>query len=174
MQKKHTFIKDLLHPDVEKPVLEQLYLAHGVATDQLRRAPQVLMEITDGFNHVTGRDIDPGLLLRYMINRRKQADWPTLGSKAQKFDSVLNELTPAQLEVLRQIYLELDIPSDEFLFDVELARGIEQRFTGLSGIRIPGYTLVAVIVAKRKRRLWVKIREEHFGDVEQLAQKRTS
>ncbi|MFC1605171.1 hypothetical protein ACFL5F_09120 [Planctomycetota bacterium] len=169
MEKKRKFIKDLLNPDVEKPALEQLYLAHGVATDQLRRAPQVLIEITETFNHVTGRDFDPGLILRYMINRRKQADWPTLGSKARKFDSVLNELTPAQLEFLRQIYLELDIPSDEFLFKIELVRGIEQRFTEFFGIRIPGYTLVAVIVAKRKRGLWVKIREEGFMDVEKLA-----
>ena len=174
MQKKRMFIKDLLHPDVEKPVLEQLYLAHGVATDQLRRAPKVLMEIADTFNHVAGRDIEPGLLLRYMINRRKQADWPTLGPKARKFDSVLNELKPKQLEFLRQVYLELDIPSDEFLFKADLTRTIEQRFKGLSGTRIPGYKLVAVIVAKRKRGLWLKIREGQFGDIEQLAQKRTS
>ena len=122
MEKKRTFIKDLLHPEVEKPVLEQLYLAHGVATDQLRRAPQVLMEITDGFNHITGRDIDPGLLLRYMFNRRKASDWPKLGPKARKFGSVLHELTPPQLEFLRQIYLELDIPSDEFLFKTSIFR----------------------------------------------------
>jgi hypothetical protein len=174
MEKKKTFIKGLLNQDDDKPILEQLYLAHGVATDQLRRAPQVLMEITDAFNHITGRDIDPGLLLRYMINRRKQADWPKLGPQARKFDSVLNELTSTQIEHLRNIYLQLDIPSDEFLFKPKLVRVIEQRFEGLSGIRIPGYTLVAVIVAKRKRGLWVKIREEQFGDVEQLVQKRTS
>ena len=169
MKKNRTSIRDLLHPDDEKPVLEQLYIAHGVAADQLRRAPDVLMEITDAFNHFTGRDIDPGLLLRYVINRRKQADWPKLGAKARKFDSVLNELTSAQLEILRQIYLDLDVPSDQFLFKVKYARDIEQRFHGLSGIKIPGYKLVAVIVAKRKRGLWVKIRDEGFGDVEQLA-----
>jgi len=76
MEKKKQCIGDLLDPDVEKPVLEQLYLERGVATDQLRRAPQVLMQITDAFNHITGHNIDPGLLLRYIINRRKQADWP--------------------------------------------------------------------------------------------------
>ena len=171
---KRTFIKGLLNQDDEKPILEQLYVAHGVATDQLRRAPQVLMEITDAFNHLTGRDIAPELLLRYMINRRKQRDWPKLGPKARKFDSVLNELTSTQLEHLRQIYLQLDIPSDEFLFKPELVRIIKRQFEVLSCVRIPGYTLVAVIVAKRKRGLWVKIREESFGDVDQLVQKRTS
>jgi hypothetical protein len=169
-----TFIKDLLHPDVEKPVLEQLYLAHGVATDQLRRVPQVLLEITQSFNHVAGRDLDPALLLRYMINRRKQKDWPTLGAAARKFDSVLDEFTPSQIETLRQIYLELDVPSDEFLFRVELTRAIENRFRGLTGVRIAGYTLVAAIVAKRKRGLWVRIRDEGFGDIGQLAERRTS
>ena len=174
MARTRTFIKDLLHPDVEKPALEQLYLAHGVATDQLRRAPQVLREITESFNHIAGRDLDQGLLLRYMINRRKQKDWPTLGGTARKFDSVLDELTPSQMETLRQIYLELDIPSDEFLFQTDLTRRIENRFRGLTGTRVPGYTLVAVIVAKRKRGLWVKIRDEGFGDIGQLAQKGTS
>ncbi len=171
---KRAFIKDLLHPDVEKPVLEQLYLAHGVATDQLRRVPHVLLEITGSFNHITGRGLEPGVLLRYMINRRKQKDWPTLGTTARKFESVSDEFTPPQMEILRQIYLELDVPSDEFLFKVDLTREIENRFRGLSGVRIPGYTLVAAIVAKRKRGLWVKIREEGFGDIAQLAQKRTS
>lgn len=174
MARTRTCIKDLLHPDVEKPVLEQLYLAHGVATDQLRRAPQVLLEITGSFNHIAGRDLDPGLLLRYMINRRKQKDWPTLGATARRFASVLDELSAGQIETLRQIYLELDVPSDEFLFRVELTRKIENRFTGLTGVRVAGYTLVAAIVAKRKRGLWVKIRDEGFGDIGQLAQKRTS
>lgn len=170
MSKKRRFIKDLLDPDVEKPVLEQLYMAHGVATDQLRRAPQVLREITESFNHATSRDLEAGLLLRYMINRRKNADWPKLGSAARKFDSVLNELTAPQLGILRNIYLDLDIPSDKFFFRPELAREIEQRFTGLSGARVPGYILVAAIVAKRKRGLWVKIREEEgFDDIGQLA-----
>jgi hypothetical protein len=167
--KKRTFIKDLLDPDVEKPVLEQLYLAHGVATDQLRRVPQVLLEMTQSFNHITGRDFDSAILLRYMINRRKRKDWPTLGATARRFDSVLDELTAAQTETLRQVYLELDIPSDEFLFRVELTRKIESRFRGLTGVRIPGYTLVAVIVAKRKRGLWVRIRDEGFGDIAALA-----
>ena len=170
MARTRTVIEDLLHPDVEKPVLEQLYIAHGVATDQLRRIPEVLLEITQSFNHITGRDLDPGLVLRYMFNRRKQADWPKLGATARSFDSVLNELSPSQTETLRQIYMDLDIPSDQFLFRPDLTRKIENRFHGLAGERIPGYTLVAAIVAKRKRGLWVKIREEAFGDISHLAE----
>lgn len=169
MAGKRTFIKDLLDPNVEKPVLEQLYLGHGVATDQLRRVPRVLLQITQSFNHITGRDLESALLLRYMMNRRKQKDWPTLGATARRFDSVLDELTSAQMETLRQIYLELDIPSDEFLFRVDLTRKIESRFRGLTGVGIPGYTLVAVIVAKRKRGLWVRIRDVGFGDIAELA-----
>jgi hypothetical protein len=174
MTEKRSFIKDLLDLEVEKPILEQLYIAHGIATDQLRRVPQVLREITDSFNHVSGRDLNSELILRYMFNRRKQSDWPKLGPKARKFESVLNELSSTQIEILRHVYLELDIPSDEFLFKVDLTRRIEQKFEGLSGSRIPGYILVAIIVAKRKRGLWVKIREANFADIEQLSRKNIS
>jgi len=161
-------VKDLLHREIEKPVLEQLYIAHGVATDQLRRDPETLCQITDAFNHITGQRYDSSTLLRYMINRRKQSDWPRLGTRATKFDSVLNLLSPDQIAVLRQIYLELDIPSDQFLYEPQLIRDIANRFTGLSGTSVPGTTLVAVIIAKRKRGLWVKIREP-FVDIEEVA-----
>jgi len=162
-------IKYLLDADTEKPILEQLYIAHGVATDQLRRERHTLFQIRDSFNHLTSRDLDADTLLRYMFNRRKQADWPKLGDRAKKLESVLNELTAPQLAALKQIYLDLDIPSDEFLFDQKRTREIADRFQRFTGTSIRGYVLVAVIVAKRKRGLWVRIREDAFSDIAELA-----
>ena len=67
-------LKNLLTPD-EKESLEAIYLSKEVATDQLRRAPTVFAEITEAFYAATGRaDIEAGLLLRYIFNRRKQKD----------------------------------------------------------------------------------------------------
>jgi hypothetical protein len=159
-------IKDLLNCE-EKPVLEALYLESAVATDQLKRSPDTLRKLTAVFNKITSRDFDQNKLLRYIINRRKAKDWPRLGPKAKKFPSVLNLLTSAQLEALKQIYLDLDVPSDEFLFEPNLMREVARRFEGLTGTRYNSPILIAAIVAKRKRGLWVKIREP-FADVEAI------
>ncbi len=165
---KRIAIKDLLDPDVEKPVLEQLYVAYAIPTDQLRREPKALREITGAFNRVTGRDLDENTLLRYMFNRRKEKDWPTLGKKAQKFRPVGKLLDDDQLDILRTIYFDLDITSDEIQYDKGLIRKVAERFHGLSGEHVPGTILLAVILAKRKRREWPRIRED-FGDIEQIA-----
>lgn len=154
----------LLCPESEKPVLEALYLAQTVASDQLRRDPKILNTITAAFNRFTGRNLDPNLLVRYIFDRRKAADWPRLGSRARKFESVLDLLTSPQLMSLKHIYLSLDITSDELLFAPASMRQIAQRFHSETGDTIPGSTLVAVIVAKRKRGKWVGLREE-FADI---------
>lgn len=160
-------IKDLLN-EMEKPILKKLYVTHGVATGQLRRDYATLLAITAAFNRLTSRNDDPDTLLRYMFNRRKQKDWPRLGKKAKKFESVLNLLTDSELAHLRHIYIDLDIASDNLLFSSETMDRISHRFEGLTGKCIPGHILVAVIFAKRKRGLWIRIREE-FGDMEAFA-----
>ncbi|MBW8017989.1 MAG: hypothetical protein FVQ82_17605 [Planctomycetes bacterium] len=167
MSRNRKSIKDLLDGEIEKPILEGLYLEYGVATDQLQRKPEILIRITRAFNRITSHAFDSGTLLRYMVNRRKQKDWPRLGVSAKKFESVLNLLTSDQLFTLKQIYLDLDIFSDEFLFEPELKQKLEERFAGLTGTHIPGYKLVAAIVAKRKRGEWLRISED-FGDIEMV------
>ena len=164
-------IKDLLDREVEKPVLERLYIEHGVATGQLRRAPAALRVITGAFNQITSNNFDEATLLRYMFNRRKAKDWPRLGPKAKKFQSVLNLLSTAELEVLKQIYCDLDITSDDFLFKPDSIEIITRRFKELTGRKINGTILVSVIIAKRKRGLWVRIREP-FADMEAIARNR--
>lgn len=165
MSRARTVIKDLLDREMEKPVLEGLYLEYGVATDRLRRDPEALLCITRAFNRITSHNIDSGTLLRYMFNRRKAKDWPKLGSTAKKFDSELNSLSPDELFVLRQIYLDFNIFSDNFLFKPELVQKLEEQFAALTGTFISGQRLVAAIVAKRKRGEWVRISDD-FADIE--------
>lgn len=165
---KRFAIKDLLDRDVEKPALEQLYLVYAVPTDQLRREPKALREITDAFNRVTGRDLDENILLRYMFNRRKKKDWPTLGKRAKQYRPVGELLDDDQLDLLRAIYFDLDITSDDIQCDKGLIRKVAERFHALSGEYVPGTILLAVILAKRKRRKWPRIRED-FDDIEQIA-----
>ena len=150
----------------DKQTLEGLYVAHGVATDQLRRDPATLSVITRTFNQLTGRDDSSGDLLSYMMNRRKEADWPKLGSSAKRFAPVTELLTDEQLEAVRRIYVTMDIPSDQYMCRTTLARRIADMFEASTGVRISAQVLVAVIVAKRKRGLWVRIRDA-FGDLDQ-------
>jgi hypothetical protein len=150
----------------DKQTLEGLYVAHGVATDQLRRDPTTLSVITRTFNQLTGRDDSSSDLLSYMMNRRKEADWPCLGSSAKRFEPVTELLTDEQLEALRRIYITMDIPSDQYMCRNALARRIADLFHASTRAKVSPQVLVAVIVAKRKRGLWVRIRDA-FGDLDQ-------
>jgi hypothetical protein len=169
-------LKDLLDRFTEKPVLENLYVAQAVALDQFRRTPEALDAIAAAFNRVTSRDADPlspGLLLRYMMNRRKEKDWPKLGTAARKFPMVRDLLSERQTEALRQVYLALDETSDEFLFRPRLLHKLEDLFERQVGTRVAGSTLVAVIMGKRKHGEWEKIRATApgvFSDIAIVAQ----
>lgn len=165
-----TVLAHLLNPE-EKECLEAIYLSKEVATDQLRRTPDVLAEILDGFHAATSRtEISSGLLMRYIFNRRKKKDWPRLGLRARKFTPVTELLTPSQTATLRQIYEALDLTSDELLFSAGMMRQIATMFHERTGVAIKGSVLVAFIVAKRKRGAWVKIRTERpFGDIGEVA-----
>lgn len=172
---RKTSLKDMLDRETEKPVLEQLYVHYGVATDQLRRVPEVLNSIAAAFNRIASRDIGASELLRYMINRRKNdgGDWPKLGAKAEKFPPVGSLLTDADIEALRQIYQTMDLTSDELLFRPRMASELADKFEAATGKRIAGSLLVAVIVAKRKRGEWLKIRETApaaFSDIPAVVQ----
>lgn len=166
-------LKDLLSPD-QKASLEAIYLSREVATDQLRRVPSVLAEILDAFHAATGRvEIDASLLLRYIFNRRKLKDWPRLGKRAGKFEPVESMLTASELSALQTIYEGMDETADNLLFSAGMLRRVAQQFREATGNAIAGSVLVAVIVAKRKRGLWVCLRkgEKAFGDIGEVAKK---
>jgi hypothetical protein len=175
---RRTPIKDLLDRELEKPTLEKLYVSYHVPTDQLRRCPEVLWAIADGFERITSRRIDSGTLLRYMLNRRKDSDWPTLGAKAKRFNTSLLDLLPAGfVDTLKRIYLVIDIPLDEYLFRRKLVAELERRYTAETHTVETGDVLVAVMMAFRKRGLLPTIREatpeklRPFDDIKEVARK---
>jgi len=168
-----TALMYLLSPD-EKESLKAIYLSKEVASDQLRRAPSVLAEILEAFWMATGRtEIDAGLLLRYIFNRRKNNDWPRLGSRASRFAPVETMLTSTQLVALQRIYESMDTTSDTLLFSTGLMRRVASMFREATGAVVAGSVLVAVIVAKRKRGEWVCIRTgpSEFADIAEVARK---
>lgn len=172
MTKTHRIVlKDLLTPD-QKESLEAIYLSQEVASDQLRRDSVALGGIVDTFQAATGReDIDAGLLLRYIFNRRKQKDWPRLGARAKQFEPVEKLLTSPELAALETVYQQMDETSDNLLFSTAMMRRVAERFREATGQSRPGSVLVAVIVAKRKRRQWVRLREGNraFADIAKVA-----
>jgi hypothetical protein len=163
----------------EKHCLEELYLHHGIATDQLRRVPVVINSITAAFNRMTGRDFDAATLHRYMVNRRKNKDWPCLGTRARKFPSVLSDFTHDELAILESLYVDFNKTSDELLFSPKTAKTLADLFAKKAGRIVPGHMVVAAIFQKRKRGVWACIREGKeavteaapFSDIQIVAKK---
>ena len=153
-----------LNPD-EKACLENLYLQLAVATDQLRRVPIELRAMVAAFNQMTGREERASDLVRYMRNRRKNKDWPLLGGRARKFESAFAELDEDHLDVLEELYVEIDQTVDELDHSTKLASVLRKKFSARTGMVLPASRLVAALMAMRKAGLLPCIREEKSMDV---------
>lgn len=166
-----------LNPE-EKSCLEALYNYYAIPTDQLRRNHVVLGRITVTFHRITGRDEDASEILRYMINRRKNKDWACLGERARRFPPALRELLDGEIGVLSDIYEAINIPLDEYLLRNELTRQLAAAFTARAKRFVPAATLVAALMARRKRGLLLCLEEERkaatrrpFADIQEVALK---
>jgi hypothetical protein len=135
----------------DKSCLEELYLHYAVPTDQLKRNSIVLGRITAAFNRLTGRDDEAAELLRYMINRRKNADWPRLENRAKRFSSAMKELLDGEVHVLVGAYVGIDVPLDEYLLRDDLGARLAEGFTRATKRTLPTSILVAALMAYRKR-----------------------
>lgn len=135
----------------EKSCLEELYLHYAIATDQLRRNPVVLGRITAAFNRLTGRDDDAAELLRYMINRRKNSDWPRLEDRARRFPAAMRELLDGEIDILVGAYVAINVPLDEYLLRDDLPTQLARGFTMATKRVLPPAILVAALMAHRKR-----------------------
>ena len=166
-----------LNPD-DKEVLEGLYVHFAVATDQLRRNPVVLGRIRAAFNRMTDRDDGAAELLRYMINQRKNKNWPKLGDRAKKFEPALRAIREIDgVFTLCGAYERRGIPLDEYLFRPELGRDLSQRFGRLTSRVFPAQLLVAALMQLRKRGLLPCVYAEQqeqertaapFADIEEV------
>lgn len=165
-----------LNPE-DKYTLQQIYVAYQTPTDQLRRNPELLKSIAEAFTLASGLVIEPGALLRYMFNRRKNKDWPKLGDRALKFQPPTKTLVKEDIDTLRQIYQKLTIPVDEYLFTDKFVHKLSDLFTKATGKIVGGWQLAAVMMSKRKSGEWVKstdktpLTAKPFSDIMEVVRK---
>ena len=149
-----------LNPE-DKSCLEGLSLHYAIPTDQLRRNPVVLGRIRATFNRMTSHDADATDLLRYMINRRKSKEWPTLGDRAKRFPPALAEIREiCGTDVVVKVYKRRGIALDEYLCTASLAREFSHEVSVAAGRAIAPATLVAGAMALRKRGLLPRVASE--------------
>lgn len=167
----------------DKCCLEELYLHHAVPTDQLRRNPVVLGRICAAFRRISSCEAETPEVLRYMINRRKNKQWPRLGERARRFPPAVRELLDGEIDVLIAVYESIDIPLDEYLLRDKLPHRLASSFAEKTGRVVRAPTLVAALMAHRKRGLLPCLIEEKlsrsaqpFSDIEEVAraQRRSS
>jgi hypothetical protein len=174
MAKKRRSISLLPH---ERQVLEGLYLHFRIPIDQYEARPAELAELTQEFNDLTGRVEVSGELIRYMRNRRKNSDWPTLDGNHLSAPS-LSPLSADETVLLIEIYKAnvTDVfanCTDVLAHDQKLADLIVSEFAQAAGRVVPSHTLVPKLTALRKRGMLDKIDKTQpdegdvgFGDID--------
>ena len=165
----------------QKLCVEELYLHYAVPTDQLRRKPAVLSAIQAAFCNMTGVLVGSAELLRYMINRRKNQDWPRLGGRAHRFPQALGTLGEGHRSLLCDLYERLGVTSDELLLRPKLAGKLVEAFASEAGRILPVHVLVPAVLQLRKRGLLPTLKKEAaagygerrvaFGDVAEVVER---
>ena len=171
----------------EVELLKELYLQKGIPSDQYAKRPVDLAEFIAQWNAMSERNDTAGEVLHYIKSKRRHKLWPTFGGMHQRMaewqDGVLY---PAEWEALRAVYeaklVPLGMGSDNLAYDEALAKQCAQEFARLTGRIVSGQTLLALIMAKRKRGDWITLsklnHEAHksgdtpsigFGDIDQIA-----
>ena len=135
----------------EDEVLRTLYREFDIPTDQYPQRPDDLMRLTEGWNSLTGRrEVGPDLL-HYMITRRKEGKWEKLGRNAGgDYSRQRVALSPEELATLDAIHEQLQIASDQFALNAELADTLQQEFAKRSGRIVPAMVLAAEMITRRK------------------------
>jgi hypothetical protein len=150
----------------EDDLLRSLYRDRRIPVDQYVRRPGALDGLTGQFNDLAGRNDSTGDIHHYMATCRKNGEWVTFDGNHRRLESMdLEQLTSADWTQLAAAYEALGIGSDNFAFDADLLLRLTAGFRQLSGKQIDGRTLVALIMALRKRGMWPKVgnRESDLG-----------
>jgi hypothetical protein len=137
----------------EKRTLEELYIRKRVPTDQFKERPDALAMLVDDWCKLTGRVEAVDEVARYMINRRKNHDWPTLGDDHLPSPQH-EELTADERDILVQIYVE-DVlvfgrASDILSSDEQIRDLVSREFAAKTNRIVPGLRLAAILEAMRK------------------------
>lgn len=170
-------------PDEER-LLTTMYYEALVPSDQYSRRPGFLRRFTAVWNEATGRSDSPGELVHWIVTRRKRPKGrpgrlEALGEGHKCMRSPGQDaLTPEQWEVLDDLYRELNVGSDNFVFDEALADRLVEMFFERTGVHIPAILLVAALIARRKDGFLGRLdpndpggedRDLGFGDIDEVA-----
>ena len=137
----------------EKRTLEELYIRKRVPTDQFKERRAELSALVEEWCQLTGRVETVDEVARYMINRRKNHDWPTLGNDHLPSPEH-EELTAEHSDILVQIYVEEVLVfgrgSDILASDEQIRDLVSREFAARTNRIIPGLRLAAILEAMRK------------------------
>lgn len=171
-----------LTPDEER-LLRTMYYEALVPSDQYARRPGFLRRFTAVWNEATGRSDTPEELTHWIVTRRKRPHGrpgrlEAIGDNHKRLRSPGRDvLTPEQWEALTEAYRELNVASDNFVFDAELRRQLELRFVELTGEHVSATVLVAALITLRKEGFLGRLapddpggeeRDIGFGDIDQV------
>lgn len=160
----------------EDKVFRELYAQANIPTDQYPQRQQELEELVNDWNLICGRDETAPDLLHYMVTKRKRGQWVKLGrSTCKKLNNIRMGLSEEELKVLDAIHEELQIASDRFALDPELAERLKQEFAKRTNRIFPPLMLAAAMINRRKVGSLATLRpskaEGHspFSDVDKVA-----
>ena len=157
----------------DKETLKFLYVRQKIPTDQYKRRPEALLKLTDRFNSLTERNDKADDLLHFMISQRKQGKWPKLGTAHKKLARVpLDVMTTEEWKILDEIYLDMNVGSDNYAYNVELRSELARRFSASAGRFLTARTLCAALERRRKEGSLPRLSdkpEKPFGDIDAVA-----
>jgi hypothetical protein len=135
----------------EDALLRTLYREFNIPTDQYPHRPEDLMGLVDNWNNLTGRKESAPEVLHYMITRRKMGKWERLGrTTAEVLSRPRVSFMEEELKHLDAIHEELQIASDNFALNSELAEKLQKEFARRSGRIVPPMILAAAMIHRRK------------------------
>jgi hypothetical protein len=148
MPKVRQSLRLLPHEDA---LLRTLYREFNIPTDQYPQRPGDLAKLVETWNSLTGRSEQAPDVMHYMITKRKQGQWERLGREtAEVLSSPRIQFTEDELKHLDAIHEELQIASDNFALNSDLADKLQKEFARRSGRIVPPMILAAAIIHRRK------------------------
>lgn len=159
----------------EDELLRTLYRDFNIPTDQYPQRPDDLIRLVESWNSLTGRAESAPDVLHYMITRRKKGKWEKLGRDAGNgFTQPTVAFNEDELQHLDAIHEELQIASDNFALNADLAQKLQQEFARRAGRIVPAMILAAAMINRRKARALATLKPKSddqdlgFSDIGQV------
>jgi hypothetical protein len=160
----------------EDASLRALYREFDIPTDQYPHRPEDLQRLVAAWNQLTGRNESPSDVLHYMISRRKKGKGERLGWNAgADFQRPQVAFTDAEIKHLDAIHEELQVASDNYAINPELAKRLQQEFARRAGRLVPPMMLAAAMISRRKAGALATLKPKSddqdlgFSDIDQVA-----